>query len=316
MKISKEGSADFLFGNTKKFYDIEDKSILPETKSKIIDSVLVLVLCIQTFYLASTPYVFLNFFSENFEVNYFILLGLMVYSVLEAIKNFFQLNNYGENEFTQSKFSILFMIIQGAISYSFVWLMYIVLDIVIGENQNIRSNILFFLGSSLLIFTIVRFVSNISLTSKALGQGLIPNLLDINSIKNNFSIFSKTSGKLELNIIFLKILIISIGYLIINSQYFIILWSIFSISVTVLLQYWEKLNAASIIQQVNMIIKDISPSKIPIINNKNGESFILDEKTGGYKSTGKNNNPINLNLNPVATKSIEKLASSISNEIN
>ena len=316
MKISKEGSADFLFGNTKKFYDIEDKSILPETKSKIIDSVLVLVLCIQIFYLASTPYVFLNFFSENFEVNYFILLGLMVYSVLEAIKNFFQLNNYGENEFTQSKFSILFMIIQGAISYSFVWLMYIVLDIVIGENQNIRSNILFFLGSSLLIFTIVRFVSNISLTSKALGQGLIPNLLDINSIKNNFSIFSKTSGKLELNIIFLKILIISIGYLIMNSQYFIILWSIFSISVTVLLQYWEKLNAASIIQQVNMIIKDISPSKIPIINNKNGESFILDEKTGGYKSTGKNNNPINLNLNPVATKSIEKLASSISNEIN
>ena len=316
MKISKEGSADFLFGNTKKFYDIEDKSILPETKSKIIDSVLVLVLCIQTFYLASTPYVFLNFFSENFEVNYFILLGLMVYSVLEAIKNFFQLNNYGENEFTQSKFSILFMIIQGAISYSFIWLMYIVLDIVIGENQNIRSNILFFLGSSLLIFTIVRFVSNISLTSKALGQGLIPNLLDINSIKNNFSIFSKTSGKLELNIIFLKILIISIGYLIMNSQYFIILWSIFSISVTVLLQYWEKLNAASIIQQVNMIIKDISPSKIPIINNKNGESFILDEKTGGYKSTGKNNNPINLNLNPVATKSIEKLASSISNEIN
>jgi len=316
MKISKEGSADFLFGNTKKFYDIEDKSILPETKSKIIDSVLVLVLCIQTFYLASTPYVFLNFFSENFEVNYFILLGLMVYSVLEAIKNFFQLNNYGENEFTQSKFSILFMIIQGAISYSFIWLMYIVLDIVIGENQNIRSNILFFLGSSLLIFTIVRFVSNISLTSKALGQGLIPNLLDINSIKNNFSIFSKTSGKLELNIIFLKILIISIGYLIMNSQYFIILWSIFSISVTVLLQYWEKLNAASIIQQVNMIIKDISPSKIPIINNKNGESFILDEKTGGYKSTGKNNNPINLNLNPVATKSIEKLASTISNEIN
>jgi len=316
MKISKEGSADFLFGNTKKFYDIEDKSILPETKSKIIDSVLVLVLCIQTFYLASTPYIFQNFFSENFEVNYFILLGLMVYSVLEAIKNFFQLNNYGENEFTQSKFSILFMVIQGAISYSFIWLMYVVLDIVIGENQNIRSNILFFLGSSLLIFTIVRFVSNISLTSKALGQGLIPNLLDINSIKNNFSIFSKTSGKLELNIIFLKILIISIGYLIMNSQYFIILWTIFSISVTVLLQYWEKLNAASIIQQVNMIIKDISPSKIPIINNKNGESFILDEKTGGYKSTGKNNNPINLNLNPVATKSIEKLASSISNEIN
>ena len=101
-----------------------------------------------------------------------------------------------------------------------------------------------------------------------------------------------------------------------NSQYFIILWTIFSISVTVLLQYWEKLNAGSIIQQVNMIIKDISPSKIPIINNKNGESFILDEKTGGYKLTGKNNNPINLNLNPVATKSIEKLASSISNEIN
>jgi len=316
MKISKEGSADFLFGNTKKFYDIEDKSILPETKSKIIDSVLVLVLCIQTFYLASTPYIFQNFFSENFEVNYFILLGLIIYSVLEAIKNFFQLNNYGENEFNQSKFSILFMVIQGAISYSFIWLMYIVLDIVIGENQNIRSNILFFLGSSLLIFTIVRFVSNISLTSKALGQGLIPNLLDLNSIKNNFSIFSKTSGKLELNIIFLKILIISIGYLIMNSQYFIILWTIFSISVTVLLQYWEKLNAASIIQQVNMIIKDISPSKIPIINNKNGESFILDEKTGGYKSTGKNNNPINLNLNPVATKSIEKLASSISNEIN
>ena len=56
------------------------------------------------------------------------------------------------------------MVIQGAISYSFIWLMYIVLDIVIGENQNIRSNILFFLGSSLLIFTIVRFVSNISLT--------------------------------------------------------------------------------------------------------------------------------------------------------
>ena len=316
MKISKEGSADFLFGNTKKFYDIEDKSILPETKSKIIDSVLVLVLCIQTFYLASTPYIFQNFFSENFEVNFFIFLGLMIYSVIEAIKNFFQLNNYGENEFTQSKFSILFMVIQGAISYSFIWLMYIVLDIVIGENQNIRSNILFFLGSSLLIFTIVRFVSNISLTSKALGQGLIPNLLDINSIKNNFSIFSKTSGKLELNIIFLKILIISIGYLIMNSLYFTILWTIFSISVTVLLQYWEKLNAASIIQQVNMIIKDISPSKIPIINNKNGESFILDEKTGGYKSTGKNNNPINLNLNPVATKSIEKLASSISNEIN
>ena len=316
MKISKEGSADFLFGNTKKFYDIEDKSILPETKSKIIDSVLVLVLCIQTFYLASTPYIFQNFFFENFEVNFFIFLGLMIYSVIEAIKNFFQLNNYGENEFTQSKFSILFMVIQGAISYSFIWLMYIFLDIVIGENQNIRSNILFFLGSSLLIFTIVRFVSNISLTSKALGQGLIPNLLDFNSIKNNFSIFSKTSGKLELNIIFLKILIISIGYLIMNSQYFIILWTIFSISVTVLLQYWEKLNAGSIIQQVNMIIKDISPSKIPIINNKNGESFILDEKTGGYKSTGKNNNPINLNLNPVATKSIEKLASSISNEIN
>ena len=129
----------------------------------------------------------------------------MIYSVIEAIKNFFQLNNYGENEFTQSKFSILFMVIQGAISYSFIWLMYIFLDIVIGENQNIRSNILFFLGSSLLIFTIVRFVSNISLTSKALGQGLIPNLLDLNSIKNNFSIFSKTSGKLELNIIFLKI---------------------------------------------------------------------------------------------------------------
>ena len=316
MKISKEGSADFLFGNTRKFYDIEDKSILPQTKSRIIDSVLVFVLCIQTFYLASTPYIFQNFFSENFEVNYFILLGLIIYSVLEAIKNFFQLNNYGENEFNQSKFSILFMVIQGAISYSFIWLMYIVLDIVIGENQNIRSNILFFLGSSLLIFTIVRFVSNISLTSKALGQGLIPNLLDFNSIKNNFSIFSKTSGKLELNIIFLKILIISIGYLIMNSQYFIILWTIFSISVTVLLQYWEKLNAGSIIQQVNMIIKDISPSKIPIINNKNGESFILDEKTGGYKSTGKNNNPINLNLNPVATKSIEKLASSISNEIN
>ena len=316
MKISKEGSADFLFGNTKKFYDIEDKSILPETKSKIIDSVLVLVLCIQTFYLASTPYIFQNFFFENFEVNFFIFLGLMIYSVIEAIKNFFQLNNYGENEFTQSKFSILFMVIQGAISYSFIWLMYIFLDIVIGENQNIRSNILFFLGSSLLIFTIVRFVSNISLTSKALGQGLIPNLLDFNSIKNNFSIFSKTSGKLELNIIFLKILIISIGYLIMNSQYFIILWTIFSISVTVLLQYWEKLNAGSIIQQVNMIIKDISPSKIPIINNKNGESFILDEKTGGYKLTGKNNNPINLNLNPVATKSIEKLASSISNEIN
>ena len=316
MKISKEGSADFLFGNTRKFYDIEDKSILPQTKSRIIDSVLVLVLCIQTFYLASTPYIFQNFFPENFEVNYFILLGLIIYSVLEAIKNFFQLNNYGENEFNQSKFSILFMVIQGAISYSFIWLMYIVLDIVIGENQNIRSNILFFLGSSLLIFTIVRFVSNISLTSKALGQGLIPNLLDLNSIKNNFSVFSKTSGKLELNIIFLKILIISIGYLIMNSLYFTILWTIFSISVTVLLQYWEKLNAASIIQQVNMIIKDISPSKIPIINNKNGESFILDEKTGGYKSTGKNNNPINLNLNPVATKSIEKLASSISNEIN
>ena len=316
MKISKEGSADFLFGNTRKFYDIEDKSILPQTKSRIIDSVLVLVLCIQTFYLASTPYIFQNFFSENFEVNYFILLGLIIYSVLEAIKNFFQLNNYGENEFNQSKFSILFMVIQGAISYSFIWLMYIVLDIVIGENQNIRSNILFFLGSSLLIFTIVRFVSNISLTSKALGQGLIPNLLDLNSIKNKFSIFSKTSGKLELNIIFLKILIISIGYLIMNSLYFTVLWTIFSISVTVLLQYWEKLNAASIIQQVNMIIKDISPSKIPIINNKNGESFILDEKTGGYKSTGKNNNPINLNLNPVATKSIEKLASSISNEIN
>ena len=316
MKISKEGSADFLFGNTRKFYDIEDKALLPQTKSRIIDSVLVLVLCIQTLYLASTPYMFQNYFSENFEVNYFILLGLIIYSVLEAIKNFFQLSNYGENEFNQSKFSILFMVIQGAISYSFIWLMYIVLDIVIGENQNIRSNILFFLGSSLLIFTIVRFVSNISLTSKALGQGLIPNLLDLNSIKNNFSIFSKTSGKLELNIIFLKILIISIGYLIMNSLYFTILWTIFSISVTVLLQYWEKLNAASIIQQVNMIIKDISPSKIPIINNKNGESFILDEKTGGYKSTGKNNNPINLNLNPVATKSIEKLASSISNEIN
>ena len=91
MKISKEGSADFLFGNTKKFYDIEDKSILPQTKSKIIDSVLVLVLCIQTFYLASTPYIFQNFFSENFEVNYFILLGLIIYSVLEAIKNFFSI---------------------------------------------------------------------------------------------------------------------------------------------------------------------------------------------------------------------------------
>ena len=141
----KRGVRRFLFGNTKKFYDIEDKSILPETKSKIIDSVLVLVLCIQTFYLASTPYIFQNFFSENFEVNFFIFLGLIIYSVIEAIKNFFQLNNYGENEFTQSKFSILFMVIQGAISYSFIWLMYIILDIVIGENQNIRSNILFFL---------------------------------------------------------------------------------------------------------------------------------------------------------------------------
>ena len=89
MKISKEGSADFLFGNTKKFYDIEDKSILPETKSKIIDSVLVLVLCIQTFYLASTPYIFQNFFSENFEVNFFIFLGLMIYSVIGSNKEFF-----------------------------------------------------------------------------------------------------------------------------------------------------------------------------------------------------------------------------------
>ena len=66
-----------------------------------------------------------------------------------------------------------------------------ILDILIGENQDLSSNLLFFLGSSMIIFTIVKFVSNISLTSKALGQGLIPNLFDINSIKNNFGIFSR-----------------------------------------------------------------------------------------------------------------------------
>ena len=109
----------------------------------------------------------------------------------------------------------------------------------------------------MIIFTIVKFVSNISLTSKALGQGLIPNLFDINSIKINFGIFSKTSGKLELNIIFLKILIVSAGYLIMTSEYFTILLILLSIGGTILLQYWEKINAASIIQQVNLIIKDI-----------------------------------------------------------
>ena len=315
MKISKEGSADFLFGNTKKISNMDTKSKLPETRSKIIDGLIILVLLSQVIYLGISPYVYQNFLSVSFEINYFILFAIIIYSVIEAMKNFFQLSNFGENEFNQSKFSILFMIIQGAISYSFVWILYMILDILIGENQDLSSNLLFFLGSSMIIFTIVKFVSNISLTSKALGQGLIPNLFDINSIKNNFGIFSKTSGKLELNIIFLKILIVSAGYLIMTSEYFTILLILLSVGGTILLQYWEKINAASIIQQVNSIIKDISPSKIPIINNKDGESFILDERTGGYKITGKNN-PIQLNLNPVATKSIEKLASSISNENN
>ena len=315
MKISKEGSADFLFGNTKKINNMDTKSKLPETRSKIIDGLIILVLLSQVIYLGISPYVYQNFLSVSFEINYFILFAIIIYSVIEAMKNFFQLSNFGENEFNQSKFSILFMIIQGAISYSFVWILYMILDILIGENQDLSSNLLFFLGSSMIIFTIVKFVSNISLTSKALGQGLIPNLFDINSIKNNFGIFSKTSGKLELNIIFLKILIVSAGYLIMTSEYFTILLILLSVGGTILLQYWEKINAASIIQQVNSIIKDISPSKIPIINNKDGESFILDERTGGYKITGKNN-PIQLNLNPVATKSIEKLASSISNENN
>ena len=315
MKISKEGSADFLFGNTKKINNMDTKSKLPETRSKIIDGLIILVLLSQVIYLGISPYIYQNIFSVSFEINYFILFAIIIYSVIEAMKNFFQLSNFGENEFNQSKFSILFMIIQGAISYSFVWILYMILDILIGENQDLSSNLLFFLGSSMIIFTIVKFVSNISLTSKALGQGLIPNLFDINSIKNNFGIFSKTSGKLELNIIFLKILIVSAGYLIMTSEYFTILLILLSVGGTILLQYWEKINAASIIQQVNSIIKDISPSKIPIINNKDGESFILDERTGGYKITGKNN-PIQLNLNPVATKSIEKLASSISNENN
>ena len=315
MKISKEGSADFLFGNTKKINNMDAKSKLPETRSKIIDGLIILVLLSQVIYLGISSYVYQNFLSVSFEINYFILFAIIIYSVIEAMKNFFQLSNFGENEFNQSKFSILFMIIQGAISYSFVWILYMILDILIGENQDLSSNLLFFLGSSMIIFTIVKFVSNISLTSKALGQGLIPNLFDINSIKNNFGIFSKTSGKLELNIIFLKILIVSAGYLIMTSEYFTILLILLSVGGTILLQYWEKINAASIIQQVNSIIKDISPSKIPIINNKDGESFILDERTGGYKITGKNN-PIQLNLNPVATKSIEKLASSISNENN
>lgn len=315
MKISKEGSADFLFGNTKKINNMDTKSKLPETRSKIIDVLIILVLLSQVIYLGISPYVYQNFLSVSFEINYFILFAIIIYSVIEAMKNFFQLSNFGENEFNQSKFSILFMIIQGAISYSFVWILYMILDILIGDNQDLSSNLLFFLGSSMIIFTIVKFVSNISLTSKALGQGLIPNLFDINSIKNNFGIFSKTSGKLELNIIFLKILIVSAGYLIMTSEYFTILLILLSVGGTILLQYWEKINAASIIQQVNSIIKDISPSKIPIINNKDGESFILDERTGGYKTTGKNN-PIQLNLNPVATKSIEKLASSISNENN
>lgn len=315
MKISKEGSADFLFGNTKKISNMDTKSKLPETRSKIIDGLIILVLLSQVIYLGISSYVYQNFLSVSFEINYFILFAIIIYSVIEAMKNFFQLSNFGENEFNQSKFSILFMIIQGAISYSFVWILYMILDILIGENQDLSSNLLFFLGSSMIIFTIVKFVSNISLTSKALGQGLIPNLFDINSIKNNFGIFSKTSGKLELNIIFLKILIVSAGYLIMTSEYFTILLILLSVGGTILLQYWEKINAASIIQQVNSIIKDISPSKIPIINNKDGESFILDERTGGYKITGKNN-PIQLNLNPVATKSIEKLASSISNENN
>lgn len=315
MKISKEGSADFLFGNTKKINNMDTKSKLPETRSKIIDGLIILVLLSQVIYLGISSYVYQNFLSVSFEINYFILFAIIIYSVIEAMKNFFQLSNFGENEFNQSKFSILFMIIQGAISYSFVWILYMILDILIGENQDLSSNLLFFLGSSMIIFTIVKFVSNISLTSKALGQGLIPNLFDINSIKNNFGIFSKTSGKLELNIIFLKILIVSAGYLIMTSEYFTILLILLSVGGTILLQYWEKINAASIIQQVNSIIKDISPSKIPIINNKDGESFILDERTGGYKITGKNN-PIQLNLNPVATKSIEKLASSISNENN
>ena len=315
MKISKEGSADFLFGNTKKINNMDTKSKLPETRSKIIDGLIILVLLSQVIYLGISSYVYQNFLSVSFEINYFILFAIIIYSVIEAMKNFFQLSNFGENEFNQSKFSILFMIIQGAISYSFVWILYMILDILIGENQDLSSNLLFFLGSSMIIFTIVKFVSNISLTSKALGQGLIPNLFDINSIKNNFGIFSKTSGKLELNIVFLKILIVSAGYLIMTSEYFTILLILLSVGGTILLQYWEKINAASIIQQVNSIIKDISPSKIPIINNKDGESFILDERTGGYKITGKNN-PIQLNLNPVATKSIEKLASSISNENN
>ena len=315
MKISKEGSADFLFGNTKKINNMDTKSKLPETRSKIIDGLIILVLLSQVIYLGISSYVYQNFLSVSFEINYFILFAIIIYSVIEAMKNFFQLSNFGENEFNQSKFSILFMIIQGAISYSFVWILYMILDILIGENQDLSSNLLFFLGSSMIIFTIVKFVSNISLTSKALGQGLIPNLFDINSIKNNFGIFSKTSGKLELNIIFLKILIVSAGYLIMTSEYFTILLILLSVGGTILLQYWEKINAASIIQQVNSIIKDISPSKIPIINNKDGESFIFDERTGGYKTTGKNN-PIQLNLNPVATKSIEKLASSISNENN
>ena len=139
MKISKEGSADFLFGNTKKINNMDNKSKLPETRSKIIDGLIILVLLSQVIYLGISPYIYQNFLSVNFEINYFILFAIIIYSVIEALKNFFQLSNFGENEFNQSKFSILFMIIQGAISYSFVWILYMILDILIGDNCDIAA---------------------------------------------------------------------------------------------------------------------------------------------------------------------------------
>ena len=63
MKISKEGSADFLFGNTKKINNGDNKSKLPETRSKI-DGLIILVLLSQVIYLGISPYIYQNFFGQ------------------------------------------------------------------------------------------------------------------------------------------------------------------------------------------------------------------------------------------------------------
>lgn len=261
---------------------------------------------------------------------YFAILSFTIRILISAQKNKSLADRFApdlvQHNSTKYTFALVQLLLSGIVFTGFGVAFFTLTGIIPDISVQDRSRIVLFV----MVLFYINFISDLSISALGKGIGVFGQSHRFGTLLGNIRDLAKTKGRQSIPLAVLRLLNWAVIYYLIINENLISLFLPYLVFSVYYLYKWEKINSSSLFMEIRGEITNGKPAVLPhkifsddFTNDEptsySGNNYLLNfvnrESNGSMRKRSRKNKIANLNnLEPIAARSISRIAESIKHE--